>query len=243
MASQLAILVFFLIILLLSLLVSRRPPMLRPIKALDALPGQTGLAAESGQTLHLSLGTGGISGGDTVTSLAGLSALAYLAEQGVATDTPPLVTISDPTLLPLAQNVLRQAYVRRGRGDDFHWSQVRLVSPAPMAYALGTMEILSHEPVLANVMLGAFGPEVGLIARAGAEAGLAQVGGSDAPQALAILYANTERVVVGEELYATGAYLNRTAVKLASLVAEDLARIFLILAVIVFAFLRVLGAL
>jgi hypothetical protein len=112
-----------------------------------------------------------------------------------------------------------------------------------MAYALGTMEILSHEPVLANVMLGAFGPEVGLIARAGAEAGLAQVGGSDAPQALAILHANTERVVVGEELYATDAYLNRTAVKLASLVAEDLARIFLILAVIVFAFLRVLGAL
>jgi hypothetical protein len=245
MASQFALLLFFLIILLLTLLVSRRrrPPALRPIAGFEALPGQTGRAAESGQTLHLSLGTGGVGGSDTVTSLAGLSALAYLAEQGVATDTPPLVTVSDPTLLPLAQNVLLRAYTRRGRGGDFRWTQVQLVSPSPLAYALGTMDILSHEPILANVMLGAFGPEVGLIAHAGAEADLVQISGSDDPQALAILHASTDNVVVGEELYATDAYLHRNAVKLASLVAEDVARIFLVLFVIIFAFFRVLGVL
>jgi hypothetical protein len=245
MASQLALLLFFLIVLLLTLLVSRRqrPPVLRPIAAFEALPGQVGRAAESDQTLHLSLGTGGIGGSDTVASLAGLSALAHLAEQGVATDTPPLVTVSNPTLLPLAQNVLRRAYARRGRSGDFHWTQVRLLSPSPMAYALGAMDMLNHEPVLANVMLGAFGPEVGLIARAGDEANLAQIGGSDDPRALAILYANTDCILIGEELYATDAYLNRTAIKLASLAAEDVARIILILSVLLFAFFRMLGAL
>jgi hypothetical protein len=241
----LALLGFFLVILLLTLLLSRRrrPPMLRPIPAFDALPGQVGRAAESGQMLHLSLGTGGIGGSDTVTSLAGLSALAHLAEHGVAADTPPLVTISDPTLLPLAHNVLHQAYARRGRGEDFRWTQVRLVSPSPMAYALGTVDILRHESVLANIMLGAFGPEAGLIACADVEANLAQISGSDDPQALAILYANTDRVIVGEELYATDAYLGRAPAKLASLVAEDIVRIILILFVIIFAFFRVLGAL
>jgi hypothetical protein len=245
MASQLAILLFLLIILLLTLLVSRRQqmPPLRPISAFDELPDQTARAVESGQTLHLSLGTGGVGGSDTVTSLASLSALAHLAEQGVTTDTPPLVTISDPTLFPLAQNVLREAYARRGRSGDFRWTQVRLVSPSPMAYALGTMDILSHEPVLANVMLGAFGPEVALIARAGAESNIAQIGGSDDPRALAMLYASTDHVVVGEELYATSTYLNPTPTKVASLAAEDIARLVLILFVISYAVLRLAGVL
>jgi hypothetical protein len=244
MASHLALLLFLLIILLLTMLVYRRRrlPVLRSIPAFDALPGQIGRATESGQKLHLSLGTGGIGGSDTVTSLAGLSVLAHLAEQGVASGTPPLITVSDPTLLPLAQETLRQAFIRRGRRDDYRSTQVRLVSPSPLAYALGTMDILGHESVLANVMFGSFGPEVALIARAGAEADLVQIGGSDDPQALAILHSNTDRVVVGEELYATGAYLERTAAKVASLAAEDLARIVLIVFVIVVAFIRLVGA-
>jgi hypothetical protein len=247
MVSQLglALLLFLLVILLLTLLVYRRQriPALRHIAAFEALPDQTDRATESGQTLHVSLGTGGIGGSDTVSSLAGLSVLTHLADQGVAADTPPLVTVSSPTLLPLAQNVLRQAYTRRGRRGDFRWTQVRLVSPSPMAYALGTMDILNHEPVLANVMFGSFGPEVGLIARAGAESNLIQITGSDDPGALSILYTSTDDVAIGEELYASSVYLDRAPARDASLVAEDLARIALILLVILLVFMRLMGAL
>jgi hypothetical protein len=241
----LAFLIVFLIILLLTLLSYRRQrlPSVRSIAAFDALPGQIGRATESGQMLHLSLGTGGAGGRNTVTSLAGLSSLSYLAEQGVATDTPPLVTVSHPTLLPLAQNVLRQAYIRRGRRGDFRSTQVRLVSPTPMSYALGTTDVLNHEPVLANMMFGAFGPEVGLIAGPGAGANFIQVSGTDSSQALSILYASADQVAVGEELYATEVYLNRTPFKLASLAAEDVARFVLILFVIIAAILRLVGAL
>lgn len=245
MASHLAPVLILLIILLLALLVYRRQrlPELRSIEAFDALPAQTGRAVESGQMLHLSLGTGGIGGSAAITSLAGLAALDHLAEQGVAAGTPPLVTVSDPTLLPLAQQVLRRAYVRRGRRGDYRGTQVRLVAPSPLAYALGTMDILAHEPVLANVMFGAFGPEVGLIARAGVEADLVQISGSDDPRALAILISSTDHVTVGEDLFAVGVYLNRAAAKVASLVAEDVARVILILLFIFIAFFRLVGAL
>jgi hypothetical protein len=240
-----AFLLFLLVVVLLAVLIYRRQrmPRLRSIGAFEALPGQIGRATESGRMLHLSLGTGGIGGTETVASLAGLSTLAYLAEQGVATDTPPLITVSNPTLLPLAQNVLRQAYANRGRRGDFRWTQVRLVSSSPMSYALGTMDILKHEPVLANVMFGAYGPEVGLIAGAGADANLIQISGTDSSQALSILYTSADQVAIGEELFATEAYLNRTAPKVASLAAEDLARIVLILFVIIVAALRWMGAL
>ncbi len=241
----LAFLLFLLIAMLLALLLyqRRRMPHLRRIAAFDALPGQIGRAAESGQMLHLSLGTGGVGGSETVSSLAGLSTLAYLADQGVAADTPPLITVSDPSLLPLAQNVLRQAYVRRGRRSDYRWTQVRLVSPSPMSYALGTTDILNHEPVLANVMFGSYGSEIGLISGAGAYANLIQISGTGDSQALSILYTSADQVAVGEELYATEVYLNRTGTKVASLAAEDLARIALILLVVIVAILRWIGAL
>jgi hypothetical protein len=244
MISQFLILVSILVILLAVLILTRRraAPALRGVAAFESLPDQMGKAAESGRALHISLGTGGVGGSDTVTSLAGLSALAYLAEQGVAANAPPLVTVSDPTLLPLAQHVLRRAYERRGRKGDFRWSQVRLISPMPVAYALGTMDILNREPVLANVMLGSFGPEVGLLTQAGSQAGLVQIGGTDAPQALSILYASTDQLIIGEELYAADAYLRPSKAKLFSLVAEDVVRLVLIAGVIVFAILRILGA-
>jgi hypothetical protein len=112
-----------------------------------------------------------------------------------------------------------------------------------MAYALGTMDIVNHEPMLANLMFGSFGPEVGLIAQAGAGTNLYQVGGSDDPRALSILYASTNAVAVGEELFASGVYLDPTPAKEASLVAEDLARVALILLVILIALFGLLGVL
>jgi hypothetical protein len=112
-----------------------------------------------------------------------------------------------------------------------------------MSYALGTMDILNREPVLANVMFGSFGAEVGLIAGTGADADLIQISGTDSAQALSILYTSADQVAVGEELYATEVYLNRTGPRVISLAAEDIARIALILFVIIVAIFRWLGAL
>jgi len=174
--------------------------------------------------------------------LAGLYALAHLAEQGVAAGTPPLVSVSDPTLLPLAQNVLLRAFEKHGRRRDFNWTQVRVVSPTAIGYALGTLDMLGHEPVLANVMLGAFGPEVAFISHAANEANLAQIGGTDDPQALSVLWAMTDGVVIGEELYATDTYLDRTMPKVMGLVAQDIARVILVVFIILFALFRIAGA-
>jgi hypothetical protein len=65
MESSIAILIVLISVMLLFYALSRvraghRPPM-RPLPAFDMLSGMSGRAAESGQTLHVGLGTGGIS--------------------------------------------------------------------------------------------------------------------------------------------------------------------------------------
>lgn len=240
--SMLLFLLFIVLWIALRMLRQQKGAFIRPIAAFAALPSQIGRAVESGQTLHISLGAGGIGGHDTVTSMTGLATLTQLAEQGIATDTPPLVTVSDPSLLPLAQQALRSAYARQGVLKEYHPTQVRLVSPSPIGYAAGTMDILNHEPVSTNVMLGAFGPHAALITQAGNNKGLVQIAGTDNPQALAVFFASTDRLAIGEELYAANAYLDYQPSRLATLAVEDNIRALLVLVIIIAGIFKLFGA-
>jgi hypothetical protein len=197
----------------------------RHIPALDRLPHLMSQAVESGQKIHVSLGTGGVTDATTATTLAGLAVLDHLAERGCGSGAPPLVTVADPMVLPAAQDSLRQAYSRHGRPGDYRGTMVEMVAPQPTIYGLGASTRLDRKETAANVMFGSFGPEALLLAEPGVQSGIPQVAGTDDPQAMAMLLAAADDSVIGEELYAVPAYLNRKPAHLASLQAQDLLRL------------------
>lgn len=82
---------------------------LRDISGLRGLQKEVGRAAESSWPIHIALGNRELSSGDTITSLAALQVLEGLVDASVAYDATPIVTVGDPTLLPLAQDALRRA--------------------------------------------------------------------------------------------------------------------------------------
>jgi hypothetical protein len=99
------------------------------------------------------------------------------------------------------------------------------------------MDILAHEKLIANVMVGAFGDEYLLIGETGAQRGLEQVVGASRPEVLPFVYATAAQPLIGEEMYAAGAYLSNKPAHLGSLLAQDSVRliltIILILAILV----------
>lgn len=235
--------VFIVIMLLLILYFSQRirsgrQVYLRNIPSLTILPSLIGRAVEGGQGIHISLGTRGITGTRTATTLAGLSVLDQLADQGCASSAPPMVTIADPLVLPAAQDSLRQAYGRHQRTDEFDIIQVEMVAPQPTIYALGTAARLQSEELAANVMLGAFGAEALLLAEPGAQKGVIQIAGTDDPQAMAMLIAAVDNPIIGEELFAIPAYLQRKPVQLASFEAQDVMRLGIIVLIVIVALFR-----
>ncbi|RMF30556.1 MAG: hypothetical protein D6759_11685 [Chloroflexi bacterium] len=215
-------------------------PVLRPISAFRTLPGQVGRSAETGQTLHVALGSGGLGGSEAAASLAALSALRAFAEEGAATETPPLVTVGDATLLPVAQSVIQRAYQRQGAPTAFKMTQVQMVAPGALPYAAGTMHLLKRGHISANVMLGTFGLEAALITRGGAEAGLEQVAGTERLEGLATFYTSADDLLIGEELFAVGAYLRQQTADIASLVTQDLIRFLLVLVILAAALVKTL---
>ncbi|MBN1178577.1 MAG: hypothetical protein JXD18_05160 [Anaerolineae bacterium] len=210
-----------------------RRPTIRPLPAFDELPSELGRAAEAGATLHVGLGTGGITGHQTVTSLAGLEVLEGIASTAAAYGIPPLVTVGDPTLLPLAQDVMRRACIRAGVPERYKPTSVRFIAPSPAAYAMGASDLLTEEKLNASVLAGWFNEEVVLLTHSAEKAGLFQSAATDQLRALGALYPADTLLAAGEELFAGGAQLTQYASRLASLTVQDGLRLLFILVVLV----------
>lgn len=208
-------------------------PSLRPLSAFARLRGLVGLAAESGRALHLSLGTGSVQGTAAAESLAALDLLDAVGQQAAAYGARSLVTTGDPALLLAAQGVLQGGYEDQGLLREYDPLSARLVAPEPAAYAAGVLDVVHHEPLTAHVMAGRFGDEYLLMAEAAAHQGLEQAGGAAQPAVLPFVHATANHPILGEELFAAGAYLRGGPAHVGSLLAQDWMRLLLIVVLIV----------
>jgi hypothetical protein len=92
-------------------------------------------------------------------------------------------------------------------------------------------------------MIGAFGSEVSLITDAGARRDLPQLAAAAASDALGALYPATDRLAVGEELYAAGAQMTEKRRYTISLQAQDILRLVLAAFIVMTAALALLAKL
>ena len=252
-AQALSVLLVFLIIFFFAYWAVKRGAQftLRPIAAYAALKGLFARSAEAGQPVHLSLGTAGIGDQFTVDTTAALNVLEYLTERGAISAAPPVVTLAHPTALPVAQDIMRRVYRQMGVPEEFDSTRARLLAPDPnnfstnrsdaFAYAVGVMRLLTQQKLAANVMIGHFGDEFLLMGEAGAQRGLIQIGGTSAPEVLPFVNATMTHPLIGEEIYAGGAYLSAKPAHIGSLLAQDVMRWLLVAGIVSAVLLRTLG--
>jgi hypothetical protein len=216
---------------------SGRYPAIRPLPACNSLANQVGEAVESGRQLHVSLGQASLVGPANPTSIAAVHILDYLAKDGSASGTPPLTTVGDGTLLPIAQDSLRQAHEAAGRLSEYKPSMTQFLAADsdPYAYAGGIAAILQQGKTSSNLLVGRFGPELAIPAEIAARKNMEQVIGTDDPSALAVATAVTDNVLIGEELFAAGAYLENEPGQLAGLQVQDILRWLIIITILALA--------
>ncbi len=239
---ELSIILLALILLLVLTFMRRKSqPTFRDVPALTRLQRAIGLSVEDGTRLHVSLGRGGLLSGRGGASLAGLAMLRHLTEHTSASDNPPVATAGDPSLAILTQDSLKAGYEAANAEDLYFPTTGRLTGPTPFSYAAGVIPVVRDEHVSANVLMGDFGPEVALIADAAERASVPTLGGTDDLAAQSILYAAAQEPLIGEELFAAGAYLGAGPSHAASLTAQDILRWLLILFLLGGAALKIVG--
>jgi hypothetical protein len=226
----LAIIAFLL--LTITLWKRKSPSKLREIPALARLSRMLGLSVEDGTRLHISLGSGSLLDGRGSSALAGLAMLRHIAERTSASDKPPVASAGNPALGLLAQDTLQAGYHAAGVEELYSPTAGRVTGLSPFGYATGAMHISEYENVSVNILVGHFGPEVALIADASERDNATIIGASDNIAGQAVLFANTQDALIGEELFSTGAYLGAGASHLASLTVQDILRWLVILALL-----------
>lgn len=237
------VLAIFAAVLLLTLTYLRRksPAIFRRIEAYERLNRAIGLAVENGTRLHISLGRGNLFTSRGGSALAALAMLRRLAERTSMSDRPPIVTSGDASLSILSQDTLQAGYRAAGAEDQYRVNTGRLTGLTPFAYAAGTMPVTRDEMVSANVVIGDFGSESALLVEAADREDINLIAASDNLSAQSIFYASAQDPLIGEELFASGAYVGAGVSHEASLQVQDILRWLIILVILGGSFLKFVG--
>lgn len=208
---------------------------LRDIAAYRAIPLAVGEAIEANRPVHVSFGGAGLGGDSTLLTLASAELFFQVAERAAIGGIPPILTVSNPTALPLGQDTLRRAYQSRGQISNFRHGSARWYPAGnrSLAFAAALTATLGDDRVSSNILVGSFGSELALVAEAAARRDHSLIATSDQLQGQAIAYAFTDQPLIGEELFTAGAYLGKSASQTASLVTQDVLRWLLVLVILI----------
>ena len=236
--------VFSAICLAIFAIVQRRSPFsFRKIPAFSRIQRAVRLLVEDGSRLHFSLGHASMLALDGASALAGLALLRHLGEITSLGDRPPVVTTGNAVLNLLAQDTLRAAHNAVLPDDPFDMTNAHLTGFTPFSYAAGVMASTGIDNISSSVLIGNFGPEVGLLAESASNQGTTVISASDSLTAQAVLYVTSSDMLVGEELFAAGAYNQMGFMHAASLMVQDVLRWLVILALLAGAGLKLVGLL
>ena len=198
---------------------------IRRINGLDAIEESIGRATEMGKPVHFTPGLADIVGNTAATTFAALEVLSYVTDLSARYNAELVVTIRQPNVLPLAQETVRQGYMTAGRPDMYQEDTVRFFSSNQNAYATGVVGYMHRAQVAANIMAGDYMGEALILAEAGSQVGAMQIAITASMAQLPFFVAACDYTIIGEELFAAGAYVSQDSVKLGGLAAQDLIKL------------------
>jgi hypothetical protein len=202
---------------------------IRRMPGVDAIEDAVGRSTEMGRPV---LYVTGIEEVQDMMTLASLLILGHVAELTAAYDTEIKVANYYPLTMVVAEEVVRAGYAKAGRADAHRPENVLFITAEQFAFAAGVNGIILRDRPATNIYFGRFYGESLLLAETGFVTGAVQIAGTAELTQLPFFVAACDYALIGEELYATSAYLSREPTLLANIKAGDglklLAMIFIV---------------
>ena len=216
---------------------------LRNLRAYDLLSRYVGEAIEANRPLHLSLGSAGIGGQETLLALAASEMFYYIAQDAAIGDVSPIVSVTDTSAIPLGQDTLRRAYKSRQLPDKYRASNVRWYAAGTrsMAYAAAITAMMPDDQIASHILAGSYGAELALILDSAYRHKQHVIAVSDQLTGQAIAFALADESLIGEEIFAAPGYLSDNPADRVETLTVDALRGLLILALLILMLVSVLG--
>lgn len=213
----------FTFIVLVTIYIARRKTFyIRPIAGLRAVDDAIGRATEMGRPI---LYVAGLTGIGDISTIAAMLILGHLARKTAAYETPILVPCQDPLVMAIQREIVHEAYLEAGKPDAYNPDNIFFVTDSQFGYVAAVDGIMMRQKPAANFFMGYFFAESLILAETGSQTGAIQIAGTDADTQLPFFVTSCDYTLMGEELYAAGAYLSRDPILLAQLKGQDLGKI------------------
>jgi hypothetical protein len=223
-ANLLAGLLLFTLFLLINLYRAHRGTTLyiRPLPGLQALDEAIGRATEMGRPVLYVPGIGDMSEVGTLAAITISGRVAYrVAQLGCDLRVP----CYDPVVAAIIDGAAREAYREANRADSFVPGSVYYVTATQFAYVASVTGTMLRDRPAANIYMGSFYAESLFLTETGSQTGAIQIAGCDQVTQLPFFVCSCDYTLLGEELYAAGAYLGREPAQLATIAAQDWAKL------------------
>ena len=221
----------------------RAPVTLRKIPAVENLRCILGGSMEKGTRMHFSLGRSHPGDPNYASTLAGLNTLELITRSTLTADQTPVATSGNGATSLLGEDVVRAVYRRDSTLDRVPAANSLLAGVTPLAYAAGTIPIVASPDTGANIFVGHFGVESGLMIPTDSNLEKESFAGSDSLPAQAVFFSSTENTLFGEETFALPAYMDDKRSNVASLMVQDLLRLMIVFGMLIGAILVIMGVL
>ena len=206
----------------------RKGLFIRRIAGLDAIDEAIGRATEMGRPIYYSTGIGSMS---SVPTIASTSILAEVAKKVASYDTQLKVPHFDPIVMTVSKEIVKQAYTEAERPDSYRDDINFFVSQDQFSFAAAVDGMIHREKPAACFFIGHFMAESLLLAEVGATTGAIQIAGTEQESQLPFFFTSCDYTLIGEELYAAGAYLSKEPMLLSTLKVQDYGKAFVMAAV------------
>jgi hypothetical protein len=198
---------------------------IRKIPGIAAIDNAVGRAVELGRPISFTSGLANI--GPLLFSC--LAVLHAVARKAAVFKTKLIVPCSDPEVLVVSDAAVQNAYRAEGKIHRYEPANMRFLSTEQFAFASGYMGTMHRENVAAAFLFGTFAAESLILAEAGQQVGAVQVAATTSPEQVPFFLTTCDYTLIGEELFAAGAYLMDDPVQRGALRGQDIAKLVLLL--------------
>jgi len=201
---------------------------IRRIPGVDAIDEAIGRSVELGRPVSFSTGLTAIS----PVLYAVLGTLHYVAQKVATYKNKFFLPQNEPEVMVIVEDLVKDAYKESGNLSDFDSSNIMFLSDEQFAYAAGYMGLCEREQFGTCFLFGYFAAESLILAEAGQSVGAMQIAASISPEQVAFFICTCDYTLIGEELFASGAYLSKEPIQTGSLYAQDRLKLFFMLLII-----------
>ena len=195
---------------------------IKRIAGLDAIEEVIGRAGEPGRPVFDIVGMGQFTDSYATQTIAALSVLSHVATLSAKLGAELIAPQARVDVMPVAIELVKDAYRAEGKLDELNVDeQLPYLSGTQFAWASGISGMASRLKPAANIMIGPFWAESMMFAETFDRVGSMQVGGTARTYQIPFFAALCDYVLIGEEIFAAGAYVSGDPQQIGSIAAQD----------------------